>query len=200
VDVLEVVPGSPAERAGLRSACAILSVAGQRVTSPQELEKVLNRHRAGEIVEITYQDGSQVRASRAQLARGNTPLPTRREGRIPEKVTTPEAAPAAGAAVARFMVEHDHGASGTNFCIGWMTIGNGMIQFVSQTASPHSFEVPVSAVKEVERNPVYLAAIGAFHIRLKNGANYDFCAVNFLGQAQPPDAVLAAIDQAMGKN
>ncbi len=68
IDVLEVAPGSPAERAGLQSACTILSLAGVRVTSPQHLQKVLNQHRAGETVEITFNDGSLVHTARVRLA------------------------------------------------------------------------------------------------------------------------------------
>ena len=74
VDVLEVAAGSPAEQAGLRSACTILSLAGVRVTSPQQLQLVLSQHRAGETVEITFNDGSLVHPARVGLAR-NTPAP-----------------------------------------------------------------------------------------------------------------------------
>jgi hypothetical protein len=68
IDVLEVAHGSPAETAGLQSACTILTLAGVRVTSPQQLQKVLSQHRAGETVEITFNDGSLVHTARLRLA------------------------------------------------------------------------------------------------------------------------------------
>jgi hypothetical protein len=74
VDVMEVAPGSPAEGAGLHSSCTILSLAGVRVTSPQHLQQVLSQHRAGETVEITFNDGSLVHSARVHLA-SNTPAP-----------------------------------------------------------------------------------------------------------------------------
>ena len=43
------------------------------------------------------------------------------------------------------------------------------------------------------------AKLGAFHIRLVDGAIYNFVALDSHVQFQPPDAVLATIDRAMGK-
>jgi hypothetical protein len=58
----------------------------------------------------------------------------------------------------------------------------------------------LSGVREARRNAVYLSALGAFHIRLKTGGNYNFVLLNATGQIQPPDAVLFAIGQALGHN
>ncbi|MBZ5514420.1 MAG: PEGA domain-containing protein [Acidobacteriia bacterium] len=77
VDVLEVAPGSPADRVGLHSACAILTLAGVRVTSPQELRRVLSQHRSGETVEITFSDGSLNHTARVRLAVNTPPLRAR---------------------------------------------------------------------------------------------------------------------------
>ena len=63
----------------------------------------------------------------------------------------------------------------------------------------HTFEIPLNTVKEDKRNAVYLVAMGAFHIKLAKGTNYNFVALNQPGQYQPPDAILTAIDQANGK-
>ena len=193
VDVLEVKPGSPAERAGLHSATMLVSVAGQRVTSPQRLQQVLSRHRPGETVEITFNDGSQVHTTRAQLGGGATAPPAYSA----VSPTSLPGRPAAYAAPVTFPVAHDHGSAGTDYCVGVMAIGNGLIQYRS-TNGVHAFDIPLSAVKEAKRNSVYLAAIGAFHIKLKKGTNYNFCVINTAGQWRPPDALLAAIDQAMG--
>ena len=45
---------------------------------------------------------------------------------------------------------------------------------------------------------MYLVGYGAFHIRTKEGTNYNFAALNQQVQPQPPDAILTAIDNAMG--
>ena len=63
----------------------------------------------------------------------------------------------------------------------------------------HTFEIPLNSVKEAKRNAVYLVALGAFHIRLKKGANYNFLAINRQGLYQPPDPILTAIENAMGR-
>jgi hypothetical protein len=41
--------------------------------------------------------------------------------------------------------------------------------------------------------------LGAFHIKLVKGTNYNFIALNSSGQYQAPDSILAAIDRARGK-
>jgi hypothetical protein len=97
-----------------------------------------------------------------------------------------------------FPVAHDHGRSGQDYCVGVMAIGNGMIYFKS-TNGVHNFEIPLNTIREARRNGVYLVGYGAFHIRTKKGTNYNFVALNQQGQYQPPDAVLTAIDNAMGQ-
>ncbi len=97
-----------------------------------------------------------------------------------------------------FSVAHDHGQSGQNYCVGIMSIGNGMIVYKSNNGI-HNFEIPLNTVREAKRNAVYLAAMGVFHIKLAKGTNYNFAALNQQGQPQAPDAILTAIDQAMGK-
>jgi hypothetical protein len=112
--------------------------------------------------------------------------------------TANEVAVGGSTRVASFAVAHDHGAAGSDYCLGVMAIGNGMIQYRSANGL-HSFDFPLGAVKEAKKNDVYLAALGAFHIRLKKGANYNFVQVNSAGQYQQPDALLGAIDRAIGK-
>jgi hypothetical protein len=79
-----------------------------------------------------------------------------------------------------------------------MSIGNGMIYYKS-TNGVHNFEIPLNSVREARRNAVYLVGYEAFHIRTKRGTNYNFAALNQQGQHQPPDAILTAIDNAMGR-
>jgi hypothetical protein len=79
-----------------------------------------------------------------------------------------------------------------------MSNSNGLICYKADNGV-HVFEIPLKSVKEVRRNAVYLVGYGAFHIPLKRGnINYNFAALNPQGQPEPPDAILTAIDNAMG--
>ena len=75
-------------------------------------------------------------------------------------------------------------------------IANGVIGYRAVNGM-HWFQAPLSDVKEARRNALYLAAVGGFHIALRNGVTYNFVAMNPYNQPMPPDAVLAAIRQAM---
>ncbi len=99
-----------------------------------------------------------------------------------------------------FSVAHDHGA-GTpqpNYCVGVLAVGSGIAHYRS-TDGAHAFDFPASEVKEIKRNGVYLSALGAFHIRLRNNHVYNFVVINSNGQYQPPNQVLNALHQALGE-
>jgi hypothetical protein len=104
-------------------------------------------------------------------------------------------------AVTSFYVAHDHGQNGQNYCAGILTIGNGMIIYkgLKGNGPIHNYEIPLSTVKEARKNAIYLRLLGAFHIKLTKGSEYNFVALNQQGQFQPPDTVLTAIDAALGK-
>jgi hypothetical protein len=192
-----VAPGSPAEKAGLRSGFSILAIQDHPINSPQDAQQALSQFQPGTTVRITYSDGQNVQTTQAQLAaRSSVPLPAMPTG--PPTSSNPLTG-TPGAAAVSFTVSHDHGAGGTNYCVGVLTIGAGMIRFRSMNGI-HSFDFPLNAVREARKNAVYLAALGAFHIRLKTGGNYNFVLLNAAGQPQPPDPVLLAIDQALGHN
>ena len=187
-------PGSPAEQAGIKTYDTILAVGGRPVKTPQELMSMLGGHQAGEIVPVTWYNGSTNVTQRIRLAaRPTQPQPEAATPSYPPSLTN---MPHTG--FVSFPVAHDHGQSGSNYCVGVMSIGNGVIYFKS-TNGPHTFEIPLNTVKEAHRNAVYLSALGAFHIRLNKGTNYNFVVINQYGQYQPPDAILTAIEQAMGK-
>ena len=95
-------------------------------------------------------------------------------------------------------VMHDHGSAGGKHCVGFLAIGNGMIQYRS-TNRIHVFKFPISEVVEAKKNDLYLADLGAFHIKLVNGADYNFVVLSVYGQFEPPDTVLATIARAMKK-
>jgi hypothetical protein len=190
--ISDVAQDSPAEKAGLRSGFTILAIQDQPINSPQDAQQALGQFQPGATVRITYSDGQNLKTTQAQLA-------ARSSASLAAAPTVPNPLVGThGTAPVSFNVSHDHGAGGTNYCVGVMTIGEGMIRFRSANGI-HSFDFPLSAVREARRNAVYLAVYGAFHIRLKTGGNYNFVLLNAAGQMQPPDAVLLAIDQALGR-
>jgi thiol-disulfide isomerase/thioredoxin len=71
VSVRSVVPGSPAERAGLLPGDVILRIDGESVAGPAELIAVVGSHAAGERVGIALLRGSEERLLAATLE----PLP-----------------------------------------------------------------------------------------------------------------------------
>lgn len=193
--ISDVAPGGPAERAGLRSGYSILSIEGRSVNSPQEAQRIVAQFLPGTKVDITYSDGRNVQTTGALLVARSSYAPPG-QGTSPS-ASNPLGPPPAGP-VSSFNVAHDHGQSGADYCVGTLTIGGGAIQYRS-TTGVHAFAIPLGTIREARKNAVYLAALGAFHIRLKKGANYNFVVLNSLGQHQPPDGLLLAIEQAMGR-
>jgi len=56
--VVEVVDGSPADRAGLRPGDVLLTVGGEAVSNLSDLRQALDRHRPGDAVEVeVFRDG-----------------------------------------------------------------------------------------------------------------------------------------------
>jgi len=190
-------PGGPADRAGIQVYDTVLRIGGQPVRTPQELQAAVARHQAGEVVEVTWLHANQTITRSIQLTArpsGSVPATTANPSSVPATPSMPASMPG----VVFFSVMHDHGSGGTNYCVGVMAIGNGVIQYRSTTGI-HSFIIPLNEVKEAKRNGVYLVAMGGFHIRLQKGTNYNFVAITPYGQYQPPDMILTAIDRATGQ-
>jgi hypothetical protein len=195
--ISDVSPNGPAQRAGLRAGYSIVSFAGRPVSSAEELMQIVTSYRAGAMVQIDYFNGTTVQTTTARLGhRASITLPPDSQAPSPGP-GQPAAMPIPNIPPVQFSVAHDHGPPAPNFCVGVMTIGNGMIQYRSANGV-HSFDIPLDLVKEAKRNAVYMAMYGAFHIRLKRGTNFNFTVINSSGQHQPPDALLQAIGRAMG--
>lgn len=204
VVISSVQHGGPAAQAGLKAYDTILAVDGRSVTTPQDLRAMLSTHQAGEVVQITWYNGTRNVTRQIRLA---TPPSTGQTTGTTTGTTTgqnivpPSLLKMPHNGLANFTVAHDHGQSGKEYCVGVMSIGNGMITYkgFKGTNGVHNFEIPLKTVKEAKRNTVYLEAIGAFHIKMRKGTNYNFVAINPQGQYQPPDTILEAIDTARGK-
>jgi hypothetical protein len=96
----------------------------------------------------------------------------------------------------RFRVAHDHGGGGSDYCMGWMTVAAGRVQFQADNGQ-HSFDIPVGEIQRAQKNRVYLSMIGGFHIRLKKGPNFNLVLFNEANQPQSPDTLLTLIAAAM---
>jgi serine protease Do len=57
--LVEVVPGSPADQAGLKEGDVVTSIGGQSVTDVQQLTRVLHASEIGKPLELTYWRGDQ---------------------------------------------------------------------------------------------------------------------------------------------
>jgi len=66
--VLDVVPGSPAAEAGMAMNDIVETVAGRRVTDPQQLIQLINERSVGERLEIEFRRGSERFIIRPALA------------------------------------------------------------------------------------------------------------------------------------
>jgi hypothetical protein len=192
VVVSGAVPGGPADQAGLKTYDMVLAINGRPVTTPQALRAAVISHQAGEVVQITWYNGSTTVTRPVRLAAPPAQSQTTQPYAPPSLTNMPHTG------LVSFPVMHDHNKGGSDYCVGVMSIGNGMIFYLS-TNGMHTFEIPLNSVKEAKRNAVYLLALGAFHIRLKKGTNYNFVALNRQGQYQPPDPILTAIENAMGR-
>ena len=158
--------------------------------------QIIAGYRPGAVVQIDYFNGTAVQTTSVRLAhRANVSAPP---GGPFSSAGVGQPAETAGPSnpLLQFSVAHDHGPPAPNFCVGVMSIVNGMIQYRS-TNGVHSFDIALETVREAKRNAVYMAKIGAFHIRLKRGTNLNFAVINSQGQYQPPDALLEAIDRGM---
>lgn len=196
--ISDVVPGGPADRAGLRPGYAILSLEGRSVTTAQQVQQVLATLQPGIVADITYNNGKTIQTTGVRLvSRSSMPSPV--AAQPPSTGAYPVGSPGqANTGTVSFTVAHDHGPPAPNYCAGVMTIGNGMVSYRSSNGI-HSFDIPLNDIKEAKKNAVYMATLGAFHLRLRKGTVYNFVVINSLGQYQPPDQLLTAIDHAMGK-
>ena len=187
-------PGGPAALAGLKAYDTILAVNGQPVTNPRQLRATLASHQVGEVVRITWYNGTSNVTRQIQLS-----APPGQAAVQPGSPPPPPNIPQLGGMT--FAVAHDHGQSGKEYCTGIMTVSNGVVYYkgIKGTNGVHNFEINLNSIKEARRNAVYLVAIGAFHIHTKRGTNYNFVVINAQGQFQPPDQILDAIENAKGK-
>lgn len=86
-----------------------------------------------------------------------------------------------------YHVVHSHG--GFNFdqnCVGTLTVSNARMSF-SPESGPHAFDVAIGDVKEVKKNSGFWS-VPSFHIRLKNGENYN------LARFSPDKRAVSGVD------
>ena len=67
MEVLEIRPGSPADRAELKRQDIIIAADGESVTEPRDLQRIVRRHRAGEKIALNFLRGGKQRRVTAVL-------------------------------------------------------------------------------------------------------------------------------------
>ena len=98
-----------------------------------------------------------------------------------------------------FRVVHDHGI-GTlqTFCVGTLYVSEDTIVYEADRANDgrkDRFQVNKSDIREVKKNRMPMANMQAFHIRVQNGANFNFAVIDENGNGLSPDSVLMALSQ-----
>lgn len=98
-----------------------------------------------------------------------------------------------------FRVVHDHGI-GTlqTFCVGTLYVTQDTIIYQADRANDgriDRFQVKKSDIREVKKNRMPMANMQAFHIRMQNGANFNFAVVDQNGNPLLPDSALMALTQ-----
>jgi hypothetical protein len=93
----------------------------------------------------------------------------------------------------RWVVRHLHN-TGTD-CSGRLYLEGDKVGFSSLSDEPHSFLVALAEVREIAGNRGYQGGLkygGSFHVRLANGANFNFASTAF-----PADQLVAILQSAM---
>lgn len=61
MELLEIRTGSPAERAELKRLDIVIAAAGEPVTGPADLQRMVQRHRAGDTLTLRFLRGGNLR-------------------------------------------------------------------------------------------------------------------------------------------
>jgi hypothetical protein len=103
---------------------------------------------------------------------------------------------------ASWQVAHDHGDGWAQPCKGTLYITHeGNIGYQEQgTFFGHGFVVPASQVVEAKKNRMVGSSIGAFHVRLASGQNYNFAIVGWGGTYMSPDDALRELNEAIAES
>ncbi len=103
----------------------------------------------------------------------------------------PEDEPAVVVRGHSWRVAHDHGSAFQALCVGALYLKGDMLGFKSPE---HRFQVAIGSVREIKRNDVYGSNFGAFHVKLRNGQNYNLAAVTPKNYPVDPRAILDTLN------
>ena len=114
--------------------------------------------------------------------------------------TQPHKPPLNGPQMETFYVAHDHGKGGQTYCMGWLSVGRGKVEFRSTSEPSHSFSYPLTSMKDYGPNDRYMKKLGGFHIRIRDMKDgiFNFAAVSPSGQFLPPTGLWNAFQRALG--
>lgn len=96
VMIAQVVPGGPAEKAGIKKEDKILAVAGAKPLDPAHMQVLLNRHYAGDEIEIGIQRGEEEQTIKVTLATVPPPEKPKNPMRPPMPMPKPGEKPPEG--------------------------------------------------------------------------------------------------------
>jgi hypothetical protein len=93
-----------------------------------------------------------------------------------------------------FPVVHDHNGNLGFYCVGPLYILGDSIRYVTTGSTDgrlDNMEVARSELRELRKNRLHIGGLWTFHIKLKNGSNYNFALV----QITPTGARDIGVDQ-----
>ncbi len=88
-----------------------------------------------------------------------------------------------------FYVLHDHSGDFTRYCAGMLYIKGDILGYVTLGTNDgrrDDFKVHLYSIKEVKKNFWDIGGFKCFHIKLKNGKNYNFTLTNKNGNMLDP--------------
>lgn len=94
-----------------------------------------------------------------------------------------------------FLVGHDHAGDFSTFCVGNLMILPDRVVFKtvqSMDRQQHDFEVARYEIKEFKKNRLPIGGYNCFHIKLRDGRNFNFAHINQQGMDLGPAAVVQA--------
>jgi hypothetical protein len=102
----------------------------------------------------------------------------------------------------RYPVVHYSGIDPKQFCMGWLTVDNGVIRYqgTKGTHGVHNFGFPFDGIKEVKQNALIFSNFHAFHIRLSSGNVENFSLFDqSSGIFLSPDLLLNEVHTALAR-
>lgn len=93
-----------------------------------------------------------------------------------------------------YRVAHDHGQGFQQNCMGTLVFTKTRISY-KPDSGPHGFDVAFEDVKEIKKNSGFFSSVPSFHVKLKNGENYNLARIGSDRRVMPPSEILTQLNE-----